>query len=46
MGLVNDIKGRTDTQLTELLAISPQIEDAVALGVRSLQFEDLDLSSA
>ena len=41
MGLVNDIKGRTDTQLTELLEISPKIEDAVALGVRSLQFEDL-----
>jgi methyl-accepting chemotaxis protein len=41
MGLVNDIKNQTDIQLTELLEISPKIEDAVALGVRSLQFEDL-----
>ena len=41
MGLVNDIKSQTDHQLAELLEISPKIEDAVALGVRSLQFEDL-----
>lgn len=41
MGFVNDIKDKTDAQLIELLDISPKIEDAVAIGVRSLQFEDL-----
>lgn len=41
MEFIKDIKEQTDEQLNDLILMSPKIEDAVALGIKSLQFEDL-----